>query len=63
MSYDFARYLNIRSASMPVLSSDGARVAFLSDISGNYQVWSVNNPRLKHVGFWETKSLSVSTAN
>jgi dipeptidyl aminopeptidase/acylaminoacyl peptidase len=41
MSYDFARYLNIRSANMPVLSPDGTRVAFLSDISGNYQVWSV----------------------
>lgn len=38
---DFARYLNIRSAISPVLSPDGERVAFLSDITGNYQVWSV----------------------
>lgn len=38
---DFARYLNIRSAQMPVLSPDGSRVAFLSDITGNLQVWSV----------------------
>lgn len=41
MAYDFARYLNIRSAHSPVLSADGKRVAFLSDITGNYQVWSV----------------------
>jgi dipeptidyl aminopeptidase/acylaminoacyl peptidase len=40
--YDFARYLNIRSALAPVLSPDGTRVAFLSDISGNFQVWSVS---------------------
>ena len=41
MKYDFARYLNIRSAISPVLSPDENTVAFLSDISGNYQVWSV----------------------
>lgn len=41
MPYDFARYLNIRSAHSPVLAPDGNRVAFLSDITGNYQVWSV----------------------
>jgi dipeptidyl aminopeptidase/acylaminoacyl peptidase len=38
---DFARYLNIRAATSPVLSPDGSRVAFLSDITGNDQVWSV----------------------
>ena len=37
---DFARYLNIRSALMPVLSPDGERAAFLTDISGNFQMWS-----------------------
>lgn len=41
MAYDFARYLNIRSAISPVLSPDGSRVAFLSDVTGNFQVWSV----------------------
>ncbi len=40
MPIDFARYLNIRSATTPVLSPDGARVAFLSDITGSFQVWS-----------------------
>lgn len=39
--YDFARYLNIRSANTPVFSGDGERVAFLTNITGNYQVWSV----------------------
>jgi dipeptidyl aminopeptidase/acylaminoacyl peptidase len=42
MNYDFTRYLNIRSAINPVISPDGARLAFLSDISGNYQAWSVD---------------------
>lgn len=37
---DFARYLNIRSATTPILSADGRRVAFLSDITGAFQVWS-----------------------
>jgi dipeptidyl aminopeptidase/acylaminoacyl peptidase len=41
MSHDFARYLNIRSAINPVLVPEGGRVAFLSDITGNWQVWSV----------------------
>jgi dipeptidyl aminopeptidase/acylaminoacyl peptidase len=40
--YDFARYLNIRSAIKPVLSADGTRAAFLSDITGNFQAWSVS---------------------
>lgn len=39
-TYTFDRYLNIRSATSPVVSPDGTRVAFLSDITGNFQVWS-----------------------
>lgn len=38
---DFARYLNIRSAIMPVFSADSRRLAFLTDISGNFQAWSI----------------------
>ena len=40
MQYDFSRYLNIRSALNPCLAQAGDHVAFLSDITGNYQVWS-----------------------
>lgn len=39
--YDFARYLNIRSATTPTVGGTGERVAFLSNTTGNYQVWSV----------------------
>ena len=42
MTLDFARYLNIRSATAPRLSPDGATVSFLSDITGNQQVWRVS---------------------
>ena len=40
--YDFARYLNIRAAHSPALSRDGNQLAFLSDITGNFQVWSLS---------------------
>lgn len=39
--YDFARYLNIRAATTPVLSPDGSHLAFLTDSTGNFQVWSI----------------------
>ncbi len=42
MTLDFARYLNVRSATAPWLSPDGASVAFLSDMTGNQQVWRVS---------------------
>ncbi len=41
MTLSFSRYLNIRSAHSPVLSPDGRRLAFLSDITGSVQAWSV----------------------
>jgi dipeptidyl aminopeptidase/acylaminoacyl peptidase len=41
MRYDFARFLNIRAAINPVLSPEGSRVAYLTDVTGNFQVWSV----------------------
>ncbi len=39
--YDFSRFLNIRNAHSPSFSPDGARLAFLCDITGVPQVWSV----------------------
>jgi dipeptidyl aminopeptidase/acylaminoacyl peptidase len=41
VTFDFERYLNIRSAHTPIWLSDGRRVAFLTDISGTPQVWAV----------------------
>ena len=38
---NFERYLNIRSAYMPAWLDGGKRVAFLTDITGTPQVWSV----------------------
>lgn len=35
------RYLNIRSASSPTFSPDGQRVAFLTNITGTPQAWTV----------------------
>jgi dipeptidyl aminopeptidase/acylaminoacyl peptidase len=40
-SYEFARYLNIRSAYGPSFTPDGARLAFLANITGVPQVWQV----------------------
>lgn len=39
--FAFSRFLNVRNAYSPTISPDGARVAFLSDITGVPQVWSV----------------------
>lgn len=39
--YDFSRFLNVRNAHSPTPSPDGSRVAFLGDITGVPQVWSV----------------------
>lgn len=36
---DFARYLNIRSAMAPVFTTDHQSIVFLTDITGNLQVW------------------------
>lgn len=40
-AYSFSRFLNVRAAHTPTPSPDGARVAFLCDITGVPQVWSV----------------------
>ncbi|MGI8552137.1 MAG: alpha/beta fold hydrolase [Dehalococcoidia bacterium] len=39
--FDFRRYLNIRGASLPSFSPDGAHIAFVSDSTGVPQVWSI----------------------
>ncbi len=41
MPYEFARYLKIRAAYGATWSSDGSRVAFLTDITGVPQAWEV----------------------
>ena len=38
---DFVRYLNVRSASGASFAPDGHRLAFLTDITGVAEVWSV----------------------
>jgi len=38
---DFAAYLNVKNAILPVFSADGTRLHYLSDITGTLQVWSV----------------------
>src|SRR5688572_28758279 len=40
-TYDFARYLNIRSAYASSFAPDGDRVAFITNITGVPQVWQV----------------------
>ena len=40
-TYDFARYLNIRSAYPPSFTPGGDAIAFLTDITGVPQVWQV----------------------
>jgi Tol biopolymer transport system component len=41
LTYEFARYLKIRSAWGPSWSPDGRRLAFLTEITGVPQVWEV----------------------
>ena len=40
-NFSIERYLNIRAASSPTLASRGDRVAFLMNVTGTPQVWSV----------------------
>ncbi|MBA3634215.1 MAG: S9 family peptidase [Acidobacteria bacterium] len=40
--YDIERYLNIRSAGSPSFSPDGKRIAFLTNITGTSQVWTMD---------------------
>ncbi|GCE46514.1 dipeptidyl aminopeptidase/acylaminoacyl peptidase [Thermosporothrix hazakensis] len=40
-TYEFERYMNVRSAMLPSFSPDGSQMAFLTDITGVHEVWSV----------------------
>ncbi|MBA2495064.1 MAG: PD40 domain-containing protein, partial [Acidobacteria bacterium] len=40
--YDIERYLNIRSAGSPTFSPDGKHIAFLTNITGTSQVWTMD---------------------
>jgi dipeptidyl aminopeptidase/acylaminoacyl peptidase len=44
MSYPIERYLNVRSAMAGTFRPDGRRLAFLTDITGTYQIWAVDVP-------------------
>ena len=44
MAYSIDRYLNVRSAMAGTFRPDGQRLAFLTDITGTYQVWAVDVP-------------------
>jgi dipeptidyl aminopeptidase/acylaminoacyl peptidase len=41
MTYTIAQYLNVRQAFHPAFSADGARLAFLVNITGDPQVWQI----------------------
>ncbi|ELY47571.1 S9 family peptidase [Natronorubrum sulfidifaciens] len=45
MSYEIARYLNIRSAYGASFGPDGERLSFLMDTTGTAQVWTLEAPR------------------
>src|SRR5258707_15553959 len=40
-TYTIQQYLNIKSATAPSFSPDGKRIAYLTNVSGTSQVWSV----------------------
>ncbi|WP_137283472.1 S9 family peptidase [Halorussus salinisoli] len=44
-TYDFERYLNVRSAHTPSFGPDGERLSFLMDTTGVPQVWRLDGPR------------------
>jgi dipeptidyl aminopeptidase/acylaminoacyl peptidase len=43
-TYDFERYLNVRSANTPSFGPDGERLTFLMDTTGVPQVWRLDEP-------------------
>ena len=45
MAISIERYLNVRSAMAGTFRPDGERLAFLTDVTGTYQVWAVDVPQ------------------
>src|SRR4051794_5598794 len=43
-SYTIQQYLSIRSANSPSFSPDGKNIAYLTNVSGTYQVWTMALP-------------------
>ncbi len=43
-NYTIQQYLNIRSAGSPSLSPDGREMAYLTNVTGTNQIWSVTLP-------------------
>lgn len=43
---DFRRFLSVRNAFGGTLSPDGQRLAFLTDITGTSQIWTLDGPQL-----------------
>ncbi|MGD2077544.1 MAG: S9 family peptidase, partial [Chloroflexota bacterium] len=52
MKHSIKRYLNVRSATGPRFSSDGRRIAFISDIGGIPQAWMVEPDFDGHLVTW-----------
>ena len=42
--YTIQQYLNIKSAIAPAFSPDGSRIAYLTNVSGTWQVWAMAMP-------------------
>jgi dipeptidyl aminopeptidase/acylaminoacyl peptidase len=51
-NYPLYRYINIRWASNPAFAADGLSLAFLTDISGKFQVWQVDLSREEESPTW-----------
>src|SRR5512141_1909251 len=43
-TYTIQQYLNIRSASSPTFSPDAKHLAYLSNVSGTNQIWTIDLP-------------------
>jgi dipeptidyl aminopeptidase/acylaminoacyl peptidase len=51
-NYPLYRYINTRWASNPAFAADGLSLAFLTDISGKFQVWQVDLSREEESPTW-----------